>query len=119
MSLSSKIPTEFHNSWDLIDGNYNTIVHTDLGPTNWIKLDLGYVFRVKIITIHNRIGFPGRLNGYRLLIGTTDEETEKQIAILNTDMVQVFQCTDLVKYVLILKTPGDQYLNVAELEVYV
>ena len=104
-----------------IDGNYTTNSHTLLtvGVVNWLKIDLLHIFQKGEIKIYNPPSNSIRLIGYQLEI-SSNEVDYKQIAVLTQDLVQIFQCTDIFRFVRIIKIPGkDQFLHVCEIEVWV
>ena len=90
-----------------------------VGEENWLKIDLIHIFQKCEIKIYNTIANSWRLNEYQLKISANGVDY-KQIAVLTDDLVQTFQCTQTLQYVLITKIPGyDQYLHVSEVEVWI
>ena len=90
-----------------------------MGEVNWLKIDLLHIFQRGEIKIYNRESNNWRLNGYQLKI-SADGIVFKQIAVLNQDVEQTFQCEEIFQFVLITKIAEDgQFLHIREVEVWV
>ena len=102
-----------------IDGDLQTTSYTQMDPVNWLKVDLLYIYKITSIKVINRLIYPERLIGYNLMTSIKDDNYQ-QLATLTKDWQQTFNCSNNVRFVLITKVPSyDQYLHVAEIEVWV
>ncbi|XP_002158911.2 uncharacterized protein LOC100201052 [Hydra vulgaris] len=102
-----------------IDGDLQTASCTQMDPINWFKLDMLYVYKLVKIKIINRLVYPERLAGYKLMSSTNDENYE-HIVTLSRDWQQTYNCSNSARFIMVSKVPdNNQYLNIAEIEVWV
>lgn len=106
-----------------VDGNtdgsygYGSVSHTGFGPGQWWQVDLESVQRVREVVVHNRTDCcADKLNNFRLSTSVDGTNWKNDIAVRAANPGMAFSIDRQARYVRI--TNGDEYLHLAEVEVF-
>jgi len=107
------------------DGNYKngSVTQTTNQANSWWRVDLENVYDLSTIKIHNRTNncCADRINGAELYVGNTNSTNPNDytlIGTLNDITVNSFTNLNISAQYVMVRHPGTQVLNLAEVEVH-